>query len=394
VNDPVVDPADHARFDQYLRINIRADIGWFVSLVVVSATIVPSGWIFFDAIIVGAVALTLSFARRLLARGHMTRALYVCAGAQWSASVITTAVTPFVLPLITVVILLPVVLMVPYLERVAFRRMIGIAIGVDFAATVVALVHALDVQDKAPIWVIRAILVLGIPGTVGLVALVAWQNYLGLNAQTLRLRESRSRVVMAADQERRRVERDLHDGTQQRLVALAVQVGLLRRIVPRDPDRALAMIDQLSIDLDEAMSELRNLAHGVYPPLLGQRGLVEALQAAAARSTLPATVQSTNVGRYDQAVETAVYFCCLEAMQNAAKHAGDASIDITIDGSHHLLCTVRDNGAGFDQAAVPFGHGFINMSDRVGAVGGTVQVDASPNAGTKVRIQIPVDSVD
>jgi len=208
------------------------------------------------------------------------------------------------------------------------------------------------------------------------------------------LRASRARVVEAGDAQRRRIERDLHDGAQQHLVALAVSVNLVRQIADSDPDTAKAMLEQIGTDLQEAVQELRNLAHGIYPPLLMDRGLAEALSAAAGRAALPTGVEADGIGRYPQAVEAAVYFCCLEALQNAAKHAGEgAQAMITVrEDEHALLFEVRDDGAGFDLATgAHHGHGFVNMSDRVGAIGGSITVESAPGHGTAIRGRIPLN---
>jgi signal transduction histidine kinase len=187
------------------------------------------------------------------------------------------------------------------------------------------------------------------------------------------LRASRMRIVEAGDAQRRAIERDLHDGAQQHLVALAVNVNLARQIADSDPDAAKAILEQVGGDLQEAVQELRNLAHGIYPPLLMDRGLREALSAAAGRSPIPTGVEADDLGRYAQPIEAAVYFCVLEALQNAAKHAG-AGAEVTVsvrEGEGALLFDVVDDGAGFDMAAgAHLGHGFVNMSDRVGAIGG------------------------
>jgi signal transduction histidine kinase len=207
------------------------------------------------------------------------------------------------------------------------------------------------------------------------------------------LRASRMRIVEAGDAQRRAIERDLHDGAQQHLVALAVNVNLARQIADSDPDAAKVMLQQIGGDLQQAVQELRNLAHGIYPPLLMDRGLAEALSAAAARSPLPAGVEAEGIGRYTQAIEAAVYFCCLEALQNAGKHAGDgaqATIDVR-EEKGALLFDVVDDGAGFDmQTGVHQGHGFVNMADRVGAIGGSIAVESSPGHGTRVRGRIPL----
>jgi signal transduction histidine kinase len=209
------------------------------------------------------------------------------------------------------------------------------------------------------------------------------------------LRASRARIVEAGDAQRRRIERDLHDGAQQHLVALAVSVNLVRQIAENDPDTAKAMLEQIGQDLREAVQELRNLAHGIYPPLLMDRGLAEALSAAAGRAALPTGVEADGIGRYNQAAEAAVYFCCLEALQNAAKHAGPgAEAMITVrEDEGALLFEVSDNGAGFDLATgAHHGHGFVNMRDRVGAIGGSINVESSPGHGTKIIGRIPLAS--
>lgn len=207
------------------------------------------------------------------------------------------------------------------------------------------------------------------------------------------LQASRLRIVTAADESRRRIERNLHDGAQQHLVALAVKVGLARQLVESDPETVKTMLEELRGDVQTTLAELRELAHGIYPPLLRDRGLAEALRTAANRAVLPAEVTAQGVDRYPSETEAAVYFCCLEAMQNAGKHAGEgASITVTITGDdEHLDFCVEDTGAGFDPRAGADGHGFVNMRDRLGAVGGTLTVDSAPGSGTRISGHIPLD---
>jgi signal transduction histidine kinase len=208
------------------------------------------------------------------------------------------------------------------------------------------------------------------------------------------LRASRARVVAAADAERRKIERNLHDGAQQHLVALAVTVRLAQQVAASDPEHARGLLEQLGHDLQDAVQELRDLAHGIYPPVLMDRGLVAALESAAARAALPVVVVGGDVGRFPEEVEAAVYFCCLEALQNAAKHAGDgAQATVTIERrAEGLSFTVADGGVGFDPTGpAGRGHGFVNMSDRVGAIGGTLEVDSAPGRGTRVSGVVPID---
>ena len=202
---------------------------------------------------------------------------------------------------------------------------------------------------------------------------------------------SRARVVAAADESRRQIERDLHDGAQQHLVALAVKVGLVRTLMDTAPETAAGMLDEVRGDVQVTLEVLRELAHGIYPPLLRERGLADAVQAAASRASLPTTVHAGGVGRYETDVEAAVYFCCLEAMQNAGKHAGDgARMCVKLaeaDGS--LRFEVRDDGAGFEATVDCEGHGFVNMRDRLGAFGGELEVRSAVGSGTAVRGIVP-----
>jgi signal transduction histidine kinase len=227
------------------------------------------------------------------------------------------------------------------------------------------------------------------------------ESLLELQRRAEELRASRARVVAAADAERRKIERNLHDGAQQHLVALAVTVRLAQQLAAADPGQARELLEQLGHDLQEAVQELRDLAHGIYPPVLMDRGLVAALESAAARAPLPVRIVADgDVGRFPQEVEAAIYFCCLEALQNAGKHAGEGAVarvtigrDLGADGRDVVTFSVVDDGAGFDLAGLAGrrGHGFVNMSDRLGAIGGTVDVDSAPARGTRVSGTVPVD---
>ena len=205
------------------------------------------------------------------------------------------------------------------------------------------------------------------------------------------LRESRARIVASGDAERRRVERNLHDGAQQHLVALAVNLRLARDIIVDDQDAGLEMLDELAGEVQETIQELRELAHGIYPPLLVDSGLVEALRAAANRNPLPVDIVTEGIGRYGAETEAAVYFCCLEALQNAAKHAPEATVEVRLwEESGGLIFTVTDDGPGYDPEKAQRGHGYINMADRLGAIGGTVRWDSEVGAGSQVRGSVPL----
>jgi len=220
----------------------------------------------------------------------------------------------------------------------------------------------------------------------------ALQNTLDeLRAQAEALRESRARIVASGDAERRRLERNLHDGAQQNLVALAVSLRLTRDVIAEDPAAAAELLDQLAEDLKVTISELRDLAHGIYPPLLADSGLGKALEAAASRSPLAVAVSAAGTGRYSPDIEAAVYFCCLEALQNAAKHAPGATVTIRLwEESGGLLFAVTDDGPGFDSRSARNGHGYINMADRLGAFGGAVRWQSEPGHGVSVQGSVPL----
>ena len=206
------------------------------------------------------------------------------------------------------------------------------------------------------------------------------------------LQASRARIVAAADAERRRVERNLHDGAQQHLAALAVQLRLASNLAGKDVEAAKTLLDELHEQLQDTVQELRSLAHGIYPPLLMDQGLLAALSAAAKRSALPTTVEAASLRRYPAEVEATVYFCCLEAMQNANKHAGPgATLTIRVrEDAAGLVFEVIDDGFGFDSQGRGLGAGFVNMSDRLGAVGGSLQVESAPGRGTRVAGVLPL----
>ena len=212
-----------------------------------------------------------------------------------------------------------------------------------------------------------------------------------LQRQADELQASRARIVAAADAERRRIERDLHDGAQQYLVAIAVKARLIQQLARTDPAGGAALTQDLVRDVESALDELRTLAQGIYPPLLSSGGLVEALAAASRRTPIPVRLETDAVGRYQPELEAAVYYCCLEALQNASKHAGDgtsASVRLWVEAGN-LRFEVDDDGAGFDPAGGAAGAGLTNMRDRIGAVGGTLRIESARGAGTHVHGAVP-----
>jgi signal transduction histidine kinase len=211
------------------------------------------------------------------------------------------------------------------------------------------------------------------------------------------LQASRLRIVTASDAARRGIERNLHDGAQQHLVALAVKLGLAASLAEEgDPQLVPKLLSDLRDDVHTTINEVRELAHGIYPPLLRDRGLGEALRTAAGRSGLECSVDVDLPGRYPEQAETAAYFCCTEALQNAGKYAGDgATVTLTVRADDtSLRVEVVDDGAGFDTTRGKEGHGFLNMRDRLGAIGGTLGVTSAPGQGTRLELVIPAVPVE
>jgi signal transduction histidine kinase len=199
------------------------------------------------------------------------------------------------------------------------------------------------------------------------------------------LRASRQRLVAAQDEERRRIERNLHDGAQQQLVALAVQLKLARTMLDRDPPKVGDMLDALQSSATEAIEDLRDLARGIYPPLLADKGLAAAIEAQTRKAAVPTTVAAEGIGRYGQDVEAAVYFCALEALNNVAKYAEASSARVRLEVSNgDLRFEVTDDGRGFDASVTSYGTGMQGMADRLDAIGGTLTVLSTPGEGTTV----------
>jgi signal transduction histidine kinase len=206
------------------------------------------------------------------------------------------------------------------------------------------------------------------------------------------LQESRRRIVTAQDERARKLERDIHDGAQQQLVALSVKLGLAEQLAVRDADKTSALLAELKSDAADALENVRDLARGIYPPVLADHGLAAALEAQARKAPVRVHLDANGSGRYPSEIEAAVYFCCLEALQNIAKYAGANEAIIRLRrSSGDLMFEVVDDGRGFDLTTAG-GSGLTNMHDRVEAVGGALIVTSTPGSGTTIRGRIPVES--
>jgi signal transduction histidine kinase len=212
-----------------------------------------------------------------------------------------------------------------------------------------------------------------------------------LRSSLEQLAESQARSIAAEDRERQKIERDLHDGAQQRLVAMRVKLGLAAaKLESQDPASA-EVIRTLGRDIDATIDEVRGFARGIYPPLLVQTGLREALRAIGRVAALPTTVHADQLDRYQPEIETTVYFSCSEALQNAAKHArGATRVTISVWQDRDLHFEIRDDGAGFDPQDTPFGTGLGSLHDRLAAVNGTMTIHSGLDQGTTVTGTIPI----
>ncbi|MEO7804341.1 MAG: sensor histidine kinase [Actinomycetota bacterium] len=214
-----------------------------------------------------------------------------------------------------------------------------------------------------------------------------------LQQKLVELQESRKRIVKAQDEERRRMERDIHDGAQQQLVSMSVKLGLVGNLLSRDVQRAGTILEELRGEASEAVETLRDLARGLFPEVLTDSGLVAALESHIAKTGLNATVQGES-SRFDLEIEANVYFCIREALQNASKHAPSASILITLlTENDDFAFSVKDDGPGFDLDSAGGGSGLQNMRDRIEALGGTLGVESRPGTGTSVVGSVPAGQI-
>lgn len=380
-----------SRLRRYLLVNGVAIWASVVLLLVLRFAVVgQSSTIEWTIEVLVAAGVLVGAAILLAARARSALAAAIVVLATWVVAISITWFTPFIAPVGLLALLLPLVIVADHLPRRG--RAVIIVTTTVLSGTLVA-VGSLQQQDYnrdyeySPLQAV--ILAMFVPLLVSVLVLGLRDYVTRLQERTRELEESRFRLAQASVEARRAIERDLHDGAQQRLSTLAVDIGRASRLIDKDPEAAREVVGGLQGKLELAIRDLRDLAHGIYPTTLGEKGLPGALPAAARRTTLPCTVDIHDVQRHQPSVEAAVYFCCLEAIQNADRHSGGSLIAVEVTDVDGLRFTVTDDGHGFDPAVVGSAHGLTGMRDRIRAAGGEMRVDSAPGRGTVVEGQFP-----
>jgi signal transduction histidine kinase len=344
--------------------------------------VLRSPWLLAIAAVCTAQCVVLGAALRLWRRARYLQSItLVCIG-NWATLLSLTFVVPDVLPVCVLGALLPVAFAESY---VRWHRGQAFAVIIAGSACCVLALAALarfqnisHLTAHIPRAIQNAFLIPLVVFLAVYLLVMVWNN-------AVELQTSRARLITAADEERRRLERDLHDGAQQHLVALAVLIQLAGTA---EHDRSQQLLTEASGLLEAAIAEIRRLAQGIYPPLLVSGGLAQALPAVAARASVPVRLNLQDLGRYPASTEAALYFCCSEALQNATKHGGPATmVTITAHADDRTLTlTITDTGRGFDPATT--GTGLTNMTDRVSAIGGQLVIDTAPGRGTRITATV------
>jgi len=374
----------------YLRVNLLAI--WFsvLALAILRLVVGPSSTIVGNLVALVGCGILLLAAELLAARNRSALAAAVTIVATWLVALAITWVGPFLAPVGLLALLLPLVIVADHLAAGWRTPAIVMTVVLSGVVAGIGIVKWPAYESTHPV-TLRTVLVVALFVPVLVSVLVAGlRDYvIRLRDRTHELEESRARLAVAAIEARRSIERDLHDGAQQRLATIAVNLGRATRLWDQDPTQARTIVHGLQDQLEAAIRDLRDLAHGIYPPILGERGLVGALPAAARRTVLPCTVDVHGLGRHSPSVEAAVYFCCTEAIHNADRHSGGSIISVQASDEEGpgrgLRFSISDDGHGFDPASVRSAHGLTGMRDRIRAAGGELRIISAPGRGTTVE---------
>ncbi|MFN3219369.1 MAG: sensor histidine kinase [Acidimicrobiales bacterium] len=383
----------------------------FGGVLVVLGLVLQAPW---ALVLAGCILLVLPFrwaAAPYFEAGDLRRGVIWANLGSWFLLFPMVIIVPDALPIAIANVIGPTILAATYLDRETVRRLVPVNVLIAVAVAWIGLgTDGVGLDDVAPRPVYLGVI-------LAYLAVVIWQVMADIQEanrvhersmqwaaranQELRdadraLRESRRRLLVAADQERVRLERDLHDGAQQRLVALSLQLRLAAELAEDGEPPTAPSLFAMHQAAAEALEELRDLAQGVYPARLHELGLARALHAVARRSTVPIEVDDRTTAAIDTSIQVALYFVCLEAIQNATKHGTpDTAITVSLtDDDDELVVVVADDGPGFDADRHTHSRGLLNMADRVGALGGALSIDAEPGVGTAVTARLPHASAE
>lgn len=411
-----VDGGRHARLRKFILLDMGVTITAALAIVVFNALTVRHAWLWVATGLVVAAAATMAMGLRSLAHGSVSGAVWWLAAANWGISVTAAAIATFAVPITQMAALLPVVVAASYVSARQVRVVLAVSFAVSVAAAVVGLTQDFSgVTDAVPSWLPPTMLIMFLPfmsvlfAQAGAAAAATLRDALddsldanaelrasqdALAEQATLLRASRQRVVAAADEERRRVERDLHDGAQQRLVGVSLKVTEARGSVRGDPEQTERLLDDVRRELRLAQEEMRSLVRGLYPPVLLQHGLPAALRSVLVQVPNPFRERIEAIGRLEPDLEAALYFCALESLQNVQRHVGpDAVVSVSLDrDAERVRLEVSDDGPGFDVGRPRDGAGLDNMTDRLGAAGGSVAIVSRPGGPTTIAATVPLDS--
>lgn len=391
-----VTQADDETRDRLLRllsVNAFGLGGSVVALTILAVTRVHDANLYRDIGALAAGFLVVASGLIGLRRGVIQIGTLSVVGANWLVAAALTWLNPFTLPIALLAVIAPVVLVFDVLRPRTLAAVIVATVAGTGALAGVGEVLRLKPDALQPGSSLT------VPIVAVFVAVVALVIVAGLDEQVRRLRRhtadldaSRRRLAVAGDEARQAIERDLHDGAQQRLARLSVEMGRVTRLGEREPAAAVAQLPQLHAELVDGIRELRDLAHGIYPALLTDRGLGASLPAAARRTTRPCVVDVAAEERYSPEVETALYFCAVEAIQNADTHSGASRIEVRVRArGGRLEFTVHDDGRGFDvPAAAALGRGVTGMADRLRAGGGECTITSTLGSGTTMAGWLPL----
>ncbi len=386
------DPSASPRLRRYLVVNLASMGSSIVLLAILFPVLDRSRHVITD-IVVLSVAFAVLLASWWQARaGRTTISALGAMTGSWIAAFGVTYASPFAAPIGLLALLVPVVVVMEHVPGRFLRPLIVLTVGATGLLCAVGEYRRSDNDGMQPDAVLASVLLLAfVPLVVAVVTIGIGQQMGRLRGQAKELASSRRRLAVAADEARSAIERDLHDGAQQQLVTVSVELGRVTRLLAKEPERAAEELVTVRAQLQQAIHELRDLAHGIYPALLTERGLASALPAAGRRTSTACSVDVDDIGRLPRQLEAAIYFCCVEAIHNADKHAQATRIAVSVARSgNEVVFTVTDDGRGITNLSRSDGRGVTGMGDRIRAAGGELTIGNGHSGGTVVRGRVPI----